>query len=149
MKRCRDHKTAYVPGKTIVTITLEDRAYKREVDAMICPECGDDSALVSNGEMERAELEVARRLAYNGEVTAEAFRFMRHALSFSGEELAGVLGTTKETISRWERKEHELPRPAWLAVAGMVLDRLDRRTVIHDIADAADRPKVEHGEIRL
>lgn len=149
MKRCRACKHEMVTGTAPVTIEFGGRVYTRDARALLCKECGDEATQIHNSELERAELAVARRIAHNGEATAEAFRFMRRTLGYTAEELAALLGVTPGSIGRWERKEHELPRTAWLALTAMVEDKLAGREEIYRIAEAAEHPHEEHGRIQL
>jgi DNA-binding transcriptional regulator YiaG len=72
-----------------------------------------------------------------GVVSGATFRFLRHALGLQAKELAPLLGTTPETLSRWENGAREVDRAAWLAVALMVADERDGRARARDIVNAA------------
>ena len=138
-----------MPGTATVTVRFGDREYQHTVKALVCPGCGEDESVISNSELERVELHVARRLAYNGEATPDAFRFMRRALGFTGAEVAALLDVSSASVSIWEREANTMPRSAWLALAAMVNDRVEGRATISDAAKAAEHPREEHGVIAL
>lgn len=149
MKLCRTCKYEYQTGRVTVTISFGGRTYTRLVRALVCAGCGDEEALIGHAELERAELQVARRIARNGEATPEAFKFMRSVLGYSGAELGALLGVSADTVSRWEREAHNLPRAAWLALVAMIEDKASGRDEISRIAEAAEHPHEEHGQIAL
>jgi putative zinc finger/helix-turn-helix YgiT family protein len=73
-----------------------------------CPACG--YATMAASELERFELNAAAALASHGVCTGEAFRFIRKALGMRAADVAEVLGTTPETVSRWETGQREVDR---------------------------------------
>jgi len=72
-------------------------------------------------EMEHA---MAHWLIANGAVSKETFRFLRFTAKLKSKELAELLGTSPETITRWEKGQHPLPPAEWHIVASLALDRL-------------------------
>lgn len=90
----------------------------------VCDSCGEYS--ISSNLLEKIELRAAL-VVYSdaAEITGGVLRFARKALSLTQAQLAEKLGTTAESISRWERDER--PMEKWLhpAVKGLILDRLN------------------------
>lgn len=109
---------------------MGDRAFSVSVPAQGCAACGE--LRVDAAEMGRAELAVARTLVNAGEVSKEAFKFIRKALGFSATALADELGVNAKTIARWESGDVAVDPLAWLAVAALVGDEIEGRTTTRD-----------------
>jgi len=91
--------------------------------AKICPDCGE--SYVDSSELERFELLAARWLADDGARSGDAFRFMRKALGLRAVELAELLDSSPETISRWEHgKLQPVDARAFALLGAMAADRL-------------------------
>lgn len=114
---------------------LGDRVVRGEVPAAACPSCGE--VYVEGAALEQLELEIADAIVRAGIVDGATFRFLRHALGLQAKELAPLLGTTPETISRWETGVRDVDHAAWLALALLAADRRDGRTRARTIVDAA------------
>ena len=63
-------------------------------------------------------------LAQSGAEGPAAFRYMRKVLGLKGVELAKMLETTPETVSRWEHSKHPIDVKAVRLLASMVLQEL-------------------------
>lgn len=76
--------------------------------------------------------EAARALALaRGRVNAGmSLRWMRKQLGLNGKEAAELLGTTPETISRWEHDVHEIPALVIEIVAVLVLERAEGKSTV-------------------
>ena len=104
------------------------------------------------GAFERAlAAEVAR-----GPVASDALLFLRRWLGLKAQELAELLQTTPETISRWERGKRAVDTSAFALVARIVLERLDGRedTLRYlrtrpALASATEPEPIDLGEIRV
>ena len=107
------------------SVEVAGRSFVGDLPGLVCGECGE--SIVEGEALERFDLLVARELARAGELSGETFRFMRRVLGLSGQAVAAELGTTPETISRWEREQDGRgpDRFAWLVVAEMVRDELE------------------------
>ncbi len=125
--------------KKPLTRTIAGRTFVINVvtEANDDPEIGET---VSLAEVERAELEMAGELVGDA-ISAEAFAWMRKALSLRGVDLAALLDVRPETVSRWERGELDVPRSAWLVLGSMVLERLGRPTETQARAKRLVEPK--------
>lgn len=121
-----DFKRAPFPDE----VRVGDRVFSVTLWAQRCTKCGEMQ--IPSDEMARAELAAARALTDAGEVSGEAFKFIRHALGFTATALADELGVNAKTISRWEKGEVAVDPLAWLAVAGLVADELEGRTTTRD-----------------
>ncbi len=134
-------KCAQCGGKEMRAATMDhevrigDRVVRGAVPTMKCPKCGD--TLTAGPDLERMELEVAEQVIAAGIVDGDTFRFLRHQLGMQAKALAPLLGTTAETISRWEKGVRDVDRPSWLALAMLVTDQRDGRNRLRAIVDAA------------
>jgi hypothetical protein len=84
-----------------------------------------------------------RTIAERGPVTGEGLRRMREALNLTGRELANLLATNPETISRWQ---HDDPKPdawAFVLVGSMVLDQENSCTTTRDRLTRIRMPGIE------
>ncbi len=70
------------------------------------------------------DLAIGAWIAGSGWVTGETFRFMRHALKMPAAKLGALLGVAASTISRWENNERTPTRSTWLALGGLVRERI-------------------------
>ncbi len=116
-------------------VRIGDRVVRGMVPTMKCPKCGD--TLTEGTDLERMEAEVAEAVIGAGIVDGGTFRFLRHQLGMQAKDLAPLLGTSPETISRWEKGVRDVDRPAWLALAMLVADKRDGRSRVRDIVNAA------------
>ena len=76
---------------------------------------------------------------------------MRKALGLKAQELATLLGTTKETVSRWENGKHSVDRPTFAVLATLVIDASkDRRSTLRKRLERMDtEPKPPSEPVRL
>jgi YgiT-type zinc finger domain-containing protein len=115
------------------------RAVVEDVPALVCRGCGE--AVVSGADLGRAELIAARRLIDAGARSGTLLSWTRRSLGLLATDLAGLLGVTAETVSRWENDRVE-PEPAvWNVVADLVDDRLSGRTRTLDRLRTAVEPR--------
>ncbi|HUL59460.1 MAG TPA: helix-turn-helix domain-containing protein [Anaeromyxobacteraceae bacterium] len=98
-----------------------------------CEGCG--GVHVEAPVLRRCHLVVGCRFADAGVGTGEAVRHMRKALGLRATDLARLLDVTPETVSHWETGKCAPNRSAFVALAGMVQDALDDRTVTRDRLD--------------
>ena len=99
-----------------------------ELPAMGCSKCGE--FYIEQKEIVRFERKVARHLAERGPATGETFRFMRKAIGMPAREVAELLSTTPETISRWEKGTRPVDGWAWMTLGSLVLDELKGRRAV-------------------
>lgn len=128
-------------------VTVGDRTICGDVPAAKCPRCGE--VYVEGSDLERFELEVAEAIVRAGVVSGATFRFLRHRLGMQAKDLAALLDTTPETISRWEKGQRDVDRAAWLTLAMLVADRKDGRNRARPIVDAAAHPGTLPDVIRV
>jgi YgiT-type zinc finger domain-containing protein len=109
-------------------VTLETRVgdhivTDRSVRRPVCAQCGEFT--LPADALETVELRAAV-VAFKDapRVTGAMLRFARKALGLKQTELAARIGTTFESVSRWEREER--PMEAWVPVSvlGLVLEKL-------------------------
>ena len=140
MKRCYNCKDK----KLVVTSVELDRkigrrTFKTKVAATRCASCGEET--YAGNELAAFDLSVAGELARHGEISPEAFGFMRRALGMRALELAELMDVTNETISRWEHGKQSLDHRAVALLASIVLDRLEGRTTTLDRMKALLKPE--------
>jgi DNA-binding transcriptional regulator YiaG len=75
-----------------------------------CGSCGE--ILITLTERGRQERIAAQRIVDRGIRTGSEFQFVRKLAGFRATEVADMFGVRKETVSRWERAEVEIPRTA-------------------------------------
>jgi YgiT-type zinc finger domain-containing protein len=102
--------------------------------AHVCPQCGTAREFASDV-LHRFDLRIAEWMAMHGEASPLALKFMRRVAGLTGAELAELLDTNAETVSRWENGKNEkaATSPANAAIyAALVLDRIDGTTNTRD-----------------
>jgi len=110
-----------------------------DVPAWRCGGCG--GVHVDPPILRRCHLAAGCRFADAGVGTGEAVRHMRKALGLRAADLARLLDVTPETISHWETDRCVPNRSAFVALAAMVQDALDDRTITRDRLDALARER--------
>lgn len=99
-------------------IEVAGHVFTTTLAALTCDACGEST--IAGPDLERFERAAARALAERGEASGAAFRFMRKAVGLAANDLAALLGTTPETISRWETGKHPLDPMAWRTLSLLV-----------------------------
>lgn len=102
--------------------------------------------VVHSDDLKRAELAIAARLAREGPVNGESFRFMRGAMGLTAKALGAELDVALETISRWETGTRGVDHAAWIALAGKAL-----KAAGHIVEPLSAPPPTSRGphEVRL
>lgn len=116
------------------------QAFVAELPAQTCAKCGEP--LVSQETLEAFEQAVARHLAEHGPATGETFRFMRKAVGIPAKEVAELLATTPETVSRWENGARDVDLWAWTTLGSVVLDELVGKSATRDRLREAQAKKL-------
>jgi len=90
----------------------------------VCDKCGEYTLPAKT--LEKVELRAAIvALADAAQATGAMIRFARKALGMTQVDFAGALGTTPESVSRWERDERPMEKWLPVAVKGLLLARLN------------------------
>ena len=77
------------------------RGVRLNTDVARCPNCGEFEVIIPN--LEGLHRAIARTLvAKNARLAADEIRFLRKVLGWSGADFAAHMGTSAETVSRWE-----------------------------------------------
>ncbi len=118
--RCHNDNSVLVKGTHAYRQTVSGRVFTGTAPARVCPTCGEK--FIAAKDLIALDREVARRIAREGPVDGESFRFMRKALRMKAADLATLLDVTPETVSKWENAKNPVQRAAWMVVAEMVLD---------------------------
>lgn len=82
-----------------------------------CRECGE--ILIRLTERGRQERLAAAQLVARGIRSGVEFKFVRKLAGLRANEVADLFGVRKETVSRWERGEVEVPRIAAFALGAL------------------------------
>lgn len=98
---------------------------KGDVAVNVCGKCG--TSLLDVGELEQFEINAAASLAEHGVCTGEAFRFIRKALGMRASDVASTLGTTPETVSRWETGQRDVDRHVFALLAELAIAAAEGR----------------------
>ncbi len=117
---CEDFERKTVELSTKVGVhTVVDRSKS----PLTCANCGEFT--ISAKDLEAIELRAAV-VAFTDAplVTGPMLRFARKSLGLTQTELAARLGTTAESLSRWERQERPMETWVPLSVLALVRERL-------------------------
>ena len=121
------------------TITVGGRKYVYKVPAVTCSKCGE--SLMNGPDVKALEVRVAARIANDGIVSGETFRFMRNVLGMKAVNLAALLDVTPETISRWENGAKNVDRASWVTLGGLIIDELEgKHAALDRLKKAAGKP---------
>jgi DNA-binding transcriptional regulator YiaG len=114
-------------GTEVHTLRLGEQTFTAKLPVKLCNKCNE--SLMSGETLGAFEVAVAQYLARKGPASGENFAFMRKAIGLSGVDLADLLRTSKETVSRWETGKHAVDIWAWITLGSLVLDHVDGRTM--------------------
>jgi hypothetical protein len=112
---------------------------KVEIPAQRCIGC--DEVFTDYDDVKKAEFAVALEVISAGQANGVTFRFLRHVLGMRAKDLAVILGTTPETLSRWENGHAEVDRNTWLVVALLVLGRVNQDDRAERALEALAKPR--------
>ena len=85
-----------------------------EMRGQRCSACGE--ILIALSERGRHERPAAEQLVARGIRSGNEFKFVRTLAGLRATEVADLFGVRKETVSRWERGEVDIPRTAAFAL---------------------------------
>lgn len=123
--RCHECNSENV-DREIVELTTrvgEHTVVDRSVRRPVCKQCR--SYTVPSDLLQSVELRAAV-VAFSDapRVTGAMLRFARKALDMTQAQLAERIGTTLESVSRWEREERPMEPWVPLAVLGLVREKI-------------------------
>jgi putative zinc finger/helix-turn-helix YgiT family protein len=122
MERCAMCKhEGLVAGNREDEVEVGHRRFVASLPTRECPSCGE--AYFEHVDLARFELAVASALVSDGDISPEAFRFMRKTIGLQAIELGELLDVTPETISRWEHGKLPVERRALALLGAMVADQ--------------------------
>lgn len=123
--RCHNCGSESFERKTVDIMTrvgihgVLDRSVRRPV----CTNCGEYTIPAET--LEILELRAALCAFTEADsITGDMLRFARKALDLTQDELATRIGSTAESVSRWEREERPMERWVPLVVVGLVREKL-------------------------
>jgi len=109
-------------GRVSVTVT--------GVPALRCTGCRE--VFTDYHDLKRAELRVAELVILSGYANGDSFRFLRHTLGMRANNLARFMGTTPETISRWERGTRPVDVMTWIVLSLLVVGQISHDEMRRD-----------------
>jgi DNA-binding transcriptional regulator YiaG len=127
----------FVPADIEVRRSVAGHVFVTVIRGLKCDQCDEDR--VAGLDFERFDLLVARELL-SAKPSADAFKFARKALGFSGKDLAELLDVAPESVSRWETGKHAIDRQGWALLRLMIADRLAGNQSTENVLRAAAAP---------
>lgn len=147
-KRCVECRSReLVAAESEERLEVAGKTFAATIPTTRCAKCG--ATYLSHDAVGVLELGAAGELARHGEVSAEAFGFLRRALGVRAVDLAEWLDVTPETVSRWEHGRQPIDRGAAAILSAMVVDRLEGRTTTLDRLKALLKPEPLPKLVRL
>jgi YgiT-type zinc finger domain-containing protein len=148
MKRCYKCKGEKLEKEMVEErVKIGARTFVGMLPVTRCSSCGEET--FAGPDLEALDLTISGELARHGEISADAFSFMRRALGVRAMDLAEFLDVTPETVSRWEHDRQPIDRGAIALLSAMVVDRLEGRTTTIDRLRALLKPEPLPRLVRL
>ncbi len=97
-----------------------------------CSACGEGK--LRKTDRDAFDLAVAKSLVLS-EATPEKFIFVRKALGYKAKDLAELLGTTPESVSRWENGKHNIDRQSWALLALLTMNQGPVEQFLKDLSE--------------
>ena len=144
---CSECKSSSERVPTDLPFEVGDQQVVVAGHAMRCTKCG--TVGVMPDEAEAAGRKVAEWVARHGKPSPFGMKFIRRAAGISAVEVASLLDTDKETVSRWENGKQAFPRSAWATVTQLVLETLAGRSEMRDRLKALHAPPPADSTVRL
>lgn len=129
------------------TWTVAGTEYGISIPAWACTKC--DEVLLDGPSLVRAELTVATRIANDGPVNGETFRFLRKVLPLRASELGQILDVRAETLSHWETGHSPTPLAEWMLVSALVLDKAGGGNAVRERLDAVAAARKRNTRVAL
>lgn len=147
--QCHNDEAVLEPGEFTFRKEVSGRLFTATLPALTCPVCGE--TVVDGKVLLQKEREIGAALAREGPVDGASFRFMRTTLRLRAADLAVLLDVTPETISKWENGRNPVLRTAWLVVADMALENVekDKRKPLRERLQALAKGKRPRKRVRL
>lgn len=121
-KQCpKCSSTNLLDSQTTLSRQLAGVLYKIALPALVCQECSEARLLESV--VDDYERVLAQQVS-QGPTGGDAMKFLRKWSGVTAVELATLLDTTPETISRWENDIHPVSQAVFTLVAQIAQDKL-------------------------
>lgn len=121
--------SVFAHGPHTLRRTRAGVTYVATVPAWVCQDCG--VAVLEDETVEVFEKAWMRAIS-RGPAAGDALRTMRKWLALKATELAELLGTAPETISRWENGHSPVDPNSFALVGQLVREELEGRTDLLD-----------------
>jgi hypothetical protein len=120
MKYCC--RTNSVPNPSIpYYFEINEQPYQGSIPGMTCRQCGE--SIYDGTNWKQFIWNLAVETAQSGIIDPGVFRIQRSALDLTGVDLAVLLGTSPNTLSRWETRERALDRNAAVILSNLILEK--------------------------
>ena len=114
------------------------QTFAANLPAQVCSSCHE--FYMSHETLTAFDQTVARHIAEHGPATGETFRFMRKTVGLPANEVAKLLDTTPETVSRREKGVRDVDLWAWSTLGAIILDELaGKKTTRERLASARSK----------
>lgn len=125
-------------GDVPMTREIGGRTFSATVTGLVCGACGESITDLQDGE--RFDLAIAELLSETVP-TGDSFRFLRKVAGLRARDLAGMLGVSGDTISRWENGKHAIDRAAFFVLGQVVREQRKGLTTMLDLLARGELPK--------
>ena len=112
-----------------------------------CEACGE--VVIQGHDVKLFELRIAVELAKAGVRDAEAFKFLRKALSIEAADLAELLDVPEDFIGYWERGDWPVDPRAHAVVSSLVLAKFEHKPASLDPLAVLREPRKLARKVRL
>lgn len=116
--------------KATAKLSYGPLTFSAELPAKKIPE--HPKPVFSFGDLHKLEQAAALWVIERGIMLPETLRLLRAGAGLTGVELARLLDTDKETVSRWEHGKQRFNTAIWNTVADLALDAIQGRTTTRD-----------------
>ena len=127
--------------KAQATLKYGNLTFTMELPATRVPES--KNPIFNGADVQRFEQEAAKWVITNAAVSPETFRLLRSAAGLTQTQLAELLDSDKETISRWENGRNAFALGTWYILASLATDAMKGKTTTRDWLRNAQRAKME------
>lgn len=138
-KQCASCGAATIrKGDVSLVREVGEHVFSTTVTGLVCDACGESTTDLRDGE--RFDLAIAE-LVSEAAPTGAFFRFLRRVAGLRARDVAGMLGVTGDTISRWENDKHAVDRASFFILGQIVREKRDGRTDMLDLLTRGELPK--------
>ena len=83
-------------------------------------------------------------------LTGREFRFLRHEINLTQQDLAAVIGVDVQSVGRWERGEIKIPGPAQRLIRLIYNEKVNgNREILEPLKRLAELDELIHGDSEI